>query len=184
MCGWKAGFWRFSELHSLPDQALREVLTLRSPFSFSALFIYTTYRASRKLVSTQLLPIDSLPRGFMPPPPPRARQVLSGRGSKLWECLGASTDQECPQLFAYNLHTPAENQPDSPLTPHPCFLGNTESLLGFSLFLDFLPNFWGPPRMCPTGGHRRPLSGLGAPIRLSGRTVNSNHRLLPVDTPE
>lgn len=37
--------------------------------------------------------------------------------------------------------------------------------------------------MCPTGGHGRPLSGLGAPIRLSGRTGNSNHRVLPADTP-
>lgn len=51
MGGWKAGLWQFSELHSLPDQASGEILTCRSPFYFSALFIYTTYRAPRRLVS-------------------------------------------------------------------------------------------------------------------------------------
>lgn len=51
VCGWKAGLWQFSELYSLPDQASREVLTCRSTFYFSALFIYTTYRAPRRLVN-------------------------------------------------------------------------------------------------------------------------------------
>lgn len=127
----------------------------------------------QKLASLQPLPEDSPPRGICPHSGPRGCSV--GGGLSSWNSQGMQlTRRVLNDLHIICIHLQQTSW-------SPSFPGNTESLLGFSLFLYLPPTPEGTPRMHRTGEPGDPLQVWGSLLDL-GSTAHSNQGAPPVDT--